>query len=74
MDKAKVSIIQAVAMSKANLTLDNDYLSAAYKALKWECNQADTFRDLYLAFSDDVRQVHLTQHISLSLCISFAIS
>ena len=45
MDKAKVSIIQAVAMSKANLTLDNDYLSAAYKALKWECNQADTFRD-----------------------------
>ncbi len=56
MDKAKVSIIQAVAMSKANLTLDNDYLSAAYKALKWECNQADTFRDLYLAFSDDVKR------------------
>lgn len=56
MDKAKVSIIQAVAMSKAKLTLDNDYLSAAYAALKWECNQTDTLRDLYLAFSDDVKR------------------
>ncbi len=56
MNKSKVSIIQAVAMSKAKLTLDKDYLSAALKALKWESTQTDTYRALYLAFADDVKR------------------
>lgn len=56
MDKSKVSIIQAIAMSKTRLTLDSDYLKAAIKALQWESTQTDTFRALYLAFIDDVKR------------------
>lgn len=58
MDKTKVSIIQAIAMSKTRLALDNDYLKAAIKALQWESMQTqdNNISMLCTSLSDDVKR------------------
>lgn len=58
MDKSKESIIQSIAMSKTRLALDNDYLSAAIKALQWESKQVQDSEvsRLCISLADDVKR------------------
>lgn len=58
MDKSKVSIIQAIAMSKTRLALDSDYLKVTIKALQWESTQTQDSdaRSLCTSLAKDVKR------------------
>ncbi|MCI9293035.1 MAG: hypothetical protein HFF01_02615 [Erysipelotrichaceae bacterium] len=58
MDKTKVSIIKAIAMSKTRLALDNDYLKIVIKALQWESKQVQDSKvsRLCISLADDVKR------------------